>query len=238
MYNRKKAQIQPVEKMLRDSTIDPYNNDSKTIWEKKLPHREGDKYTTTEDQFKREAINESEVLEKVLNEAKSYIVHRSDAAEISVPPISALVEQKQKERMAENWKTTKKENWTVTYDDKKQQGDLPRSPKNAPQHDKIVLNNDPSRFKNEGNLPINENQPDNDKKHEDEPDVTQLVGGISRESMNRAVENIKSGLSVEYDSAIVAILKDAERDSRELTTIEQKVISDIKIARTRVMIKC
>jgi hypothetical protein len=238
MYNRKRAQIKPTEKMLRDSPIDPYNNDEKTIWEKKLPHREGDKYTTTEDQFTREAINESEVLEKVLNDAKSYVVHRSDAAEISVPPISVLVEQKRQERMAEDWKTTKKDNWTITYDEDRQQGSLPRFPKNAPQHDKIVLNNDPRRFKGEGNLPINEDQSSNDTKHGDKPNITPLVGGIAKEDMNRVAENIKSGLSVEYDSAIVAILKDAERDSRELTTIEQKVISDLKVARTKAMVKC
>ena len=237
MYNRKQAQIQSTEKMLRDSAIDPYNNDPKTIPEKKLPHREGNKYTTTEDQFEREAINESEVLEKVLNDAKSYIVHRSDAGEISVPPISALVEEKQQERMKE-WKTTKQENWTVSFDDKKQQGELPRTSKNAPQQDKIVLNNDPQRFKDKGNLPISENQPENDKGHGETPNITPLVGDISKEDMNRVAENVKSGLSIEYDSAIVAILKDAERDSRELTSIEQKVISGLKIARTRAMIKC
>ena len=139
--------------------------------------------------------------------------------------------------MDEDWETTKKSNWTVDYNDKKQQGSLPRLSKNAPQHDKIVLNNDPRRFEGASALPTSETQSENEATHGQKPKITPLVGGINEDSATKIAEKIKTGSSVEYDSAIVAILRDAERESRELTSIERKTISDIKIARTKAMFR-
>lgn len=240
MYNHKKAQIAIHEKMLRDHKVDPSANDEQAIADKEVPHREGHKYTITEGLMESNSQTEtddSKIIEKVLNEAKSYIVHRSDAAELSVPPINAVVEKKILERRSEYWHEKKEPNWTVSFDDKKQQGKLPRFPKNAPQNDKIVLNNDPRRFENADTLPIHEDQQLNDATHGEKPNITPLVGTITRADVNKLAEQIKTGESVEYDAAIVAILKEADRDSRELTDVEQKTVSNLKIARTKALLQ-
>jgi len=228
-YNRKKAQITSREKELRDHSVDPSADDGQPIAEKEVPHREGVKDTITEDQMTTNAQTDekdAQVLEKILNEAKSYVKHRSDAAEISVPPISAVVEKNIQERMADDWKVDKKSHWSVSFNDKKQQGSLPRLSKNAPQHDKIVLNNDPRRFEGANNAVKGE-----------KPTIKPLVGKITQADISGVAEKIKTGSSVEYDSAIVAILRDAEREVRELTDVERKTVANLKIARTDAMLK-
>ena len=238
-YNHKNAQITNREKALRDHKVDPKADDNQTIWEKELPHREGVKETITEDQMTTNAQTnkDDEILEKILNDAKSYVQHRSDAAEISVPPINAVVEKKTQERMEDDWKTDKKSHWSITFNDQKQRGSLPKWPKNAPQHDKIVLNNDPRRFEGATSLPTNETQSKNDATHGQKPNIKPLVGNITQAEIKTVAEIIKQGSSVEYDSAMVAILSDAEREERELSTVERKAISDLKVARTKAMLK-
>ncbi len=240
MYNHKKAQIKPHEKMLREHTVDPKAADNQTIWEKELKHRQGDKETTTEHQLskspQRVADCDVSIIEKILDERESYIVHRSDAGEISTPPISALVEFQRQERM-DDWETKKETHWSQTGNEKKQQGALPKWPKNVAQHEKIVLNNDPRRFQDKGNLPTSTSQSENDTGHGKKPKIKPLVGDLTTADAHSIAEKIKTGHSVEYDAAILAILRDAERDKRELSNIEQQTVSNLKIARTKAMMK-
>jgi len=238
MYNHKKAQITNREKELRDHKVDPSTDDNQAIGEKELPHRKGDKYTTTEDQMNAAGRkgDDAPLIEKILNEAESYVQHRSDAGQLSVPPINALVEKMRQERMKE-WKVDKKSNWTVDFDDKKQQAALPRLSKNAPQHDKIVLNNDPRRFEGASGLPTSTTQSENDATHGQKPDITPLVGKITRADITNVAEKIKTGASVEFDAAIVAICREADRRKEELSKPEREAIVNLKIARTKAMLR-
>lgn len=237
MYNQKKAQVTSHEKMLREHKVDPGSDDNQAIGEKELPHREGDKYTITEDQIDDTAkVDDSPIIEKVLSEAESYVQHRSEAGQLSVPPINALVEKLQQDRMKE-WDTKKESHWSLEFNDKKQQGSLPRLSKNAPQHDKIVLNNDPRRFEGASALPTSTTQSENDVTHGEKPDITPLVGKITRADIHNVAEKIKKGASVEYDAAIVAILREADKDTRELTGAEKEAIGNLKVARTKAMLK-
>ncbi len=237
MYNHKKAQIKTRETALREHKPDPSADDNQAIWEKELPHREGDKYTITEEQFDETAkVDDAPIIEKVLSEAESYVQHRSEAGQLSVPPINALVEKLRQNRMDE-WKTKKDSHWSLEFDDKKQQGALPRLSKNAPQHDKIVLNNDPRRFEGTSNLPTSTTQSENDAGHGKKPDITPLVGEITRADIHNVADRIKKGASVSYDAAMVAILKEADNEARELTEAEKEAVSGLKIARTKAMLK-
>jgi len=237
MYNYKKAQIKPHEKMLREHTVDPKADDGQSIWDKELKHRQGVMDTTTEDQMTDRASSDVPIIEKVLNEAKSYIVHRSDAAELPVPPMSALVEFNRQKRVDNDWETKKSPHWSQTTNEKKQQGSLPKLKKNVGQHEKIVLNNDPRRFQSAGNLPTSTIQSENDAGHGKKPKIKPLIGNVTTADVDLIAEKIKTGYSVEYDSAIVAILRDAERDRRELSGVEQRTIANLKIARTKAMKK-
>lgn len=237
MYNQKTAQIKTRETALREHKPDPSANDNQAIGEKELPHREGDKYTITEDQFSETAeVDDSPIIEKVLSEAESYVQHRSEAGQLSVPPINALVAKLDQERMKE-WKTKKDSHWSLEFDDKKQQGVLPRLSKNAPQHDKIVLNNDPRRFEGTSALPTSTTQSENDAYHGQKPDITPLTGGITRAGIHDVANKIKMGASVEYDAAIVAILRESDKEARELTEAEREAIGSLKVARTKAMLK-
>ena len=171
-----------------------------------------------------------------MSEAESYVQHRSEAGQLSVPPINALVEKLRQNRMDE-WKTKKDSHWSLEFDDKKQQGALPRLSKNAPQHDKIVLNNDPRRFEGTSNLPTSTTQSENDAGHGKKPDITPLVGEITRADIHNVADKIKKGASVSYDAAMVAILKEADNEARELTEAEKEAVSGLKIARTKAMLK-
>ena len=115
---------------------------------------------------------------------------------------------------------TKKSHWSQTFDEKKQQGQLPKFPGNAPQHDKIVLNDDPRRFNSD----------------QEKPTVKPLVGNITTADIDRVAERVKTGDSVDYDTAIVAIIRDAEEEKRELTSIERNAVAKLKIARTKAML--
>lgn len=238
MYNHKKAQKNH-EKMLRDHTVDPKANDSQTIVEKELKHRQGTTDTTIEDQFTSAKATDVSIIEKILNERNSYIVHRSDAADTSVPPMSALVEFNRQERL-EDWDTNKKPHWSQSSE-KKQQGSLPKWPKNPAQHDKIVLNNDPRRFESKGHLPTQSGSQHGSesgaKRKTEKPGIKPLTGNITVADVHVVTEKIKTGYSVEYDAAILAILRDAERDKRELTAVEQSTIANLKMARTKAMLK-
>ena len=237
MYNHKVAQITTYEKLLRKHKIDPNSDDKQPISEKTLPHHEGNKYTITEDQFKTTAkADDSQIIEKVLDEAKSYIQHRSESSQLSVPPINVLVDKLQQNRM-EEWTENKKTHWSLEFDDKKQQGELPRLSKNVSQNDKIILNNDPRRFENTSTLPTSAIQSENDVNHGKKHDIVPLVGKISHTDIHAVASKIKTGESVEYDTAIVAILREADKNSRELTNVEKKTISNLKIARTEAMLK-
>lgn len=218
MFNLKKstAQIAPTEKQILENNVGPTADDDQPIAEKVLPHRTGDQYTTTEDQLKSSSTDDAQIIEKVLNDAtSSYVTHRSDAADISVPPINVLVEKLRQDRLESDWKESKEAHWSQTYDEKKQR--ITKWKKNVSQHDEIVLNNDPRRFSGEEPKP--------------------LVGGITTADVDRVAHLVKEGESLEYDTAIVAILREAEKEKRELTSVEQKTISDLKIARTKALLR-
>lgn len=245
MFNLQKiknkvAQITSTEKYLRENTLTmPSKDDS--ISEKKLPHWTGDTMTVTESQMsdsgQRIEKDDALVIEKAFAESKSYYPHRSDATWLTVPPMQALVEKMRQNRLASDWKEDKDDtHWTVSYDDQKQLGQLPIWPMIAEQHDKIVLNNDPRRFENLKSLPtetsVQENMKNLNKSHEIKP----LVGGITTADVNKVAYRIKTGQSIDYDTAIVAILREADRDQRDLTEVEQKAIVELKTARTKSMI--
>lgn len=233
MFNWKKTQkiaTKPEEKYLReDGDLGPQDNKGHSIWEKELPHRDGYEQTITEDQInaqKSADMNsmDAKVIEKVLNEAKSsYMKHRDDTTWLSVPPMAALVEKMRQARLEKDWDVMKKPHWSQTTDEKKQQGALPKWPKQAPQHKKPVLNNDPQRFTS---LKANDTQLTGGK-------IKPLVGNITTADVHRIADGIKKGETVDYDTAILAILKQADAEKRELTSPERKAVVDLKIARTK-----
>lgn len=210
MFNLKKVKAQLVrEKDLRENNIGPKADDDQPIAEKMLD-RDPMLMKTTESPLEDERTNEKEaqIIEKVLNNAKKWTSEDG----LNVPPINALVAKMENERR-KSFKPDVESHWSQTFDEKKQQGDLPAWKKNAPQHDKMVLNNDPKRFTSEEPKP--------------------LLGGITIAHINRLVAAIKTGETLEYDAAILAILKEADAERRELTAVEQKAVSDLKIARTK-----
>jgi len=234
MKKHNKSAQSPYEKYHREENMGPKANDSAPIWEKQLPHRDGFDQKTTEDQMKSKHEwgdnKKPKPIEKLLESATSnYVKHRSDAGNLSVPPINVLVEKMRQKRLANDYETDKKSHWSHSFNENKQQGSLPKWNKNAPQHDKPVLNNDPSRFAGTDADPV--------EIHKEK--IQPLVGNITTADINRVATNIKTGQSTEYDSAIMAILRLAHNERRELSNVEQKTIVDLKIARTDQMIqKC
>jgi len=219
MKNHKTAQV-PYEKYLRENPLEPKSDDNTPIFEKKLTHRDGYKMKITEDQMnEKHNVKESEsvkVLEKNLNDnSGKYINHRSDAAQLSVPPINALVEQIRQKRLETDYKVDKNSNWTVSFDDKKQNGSLPKWKKNISQHDKISLENDPDRF------------------NQSELKPKPLIGDITTADVDRIAHGIKTGASSEYDNAMMAILRLAHDERRELTDVEKKTVVSLKKSRTK-----
>jgi hypothetical protein len=210
MYNAKQAKIQVQEKNLRDNNVGPKADDEQPITEKSL-ERSGSPIKTTEAELEENTKKESKILEKVLNSSDKW---RTADDDLLVPPINTLVAGLEKERR-ESLKTDKSSHWSQK--EKDQNGSLPDWPKNAPQHDKIVLNNDPRRFEGKEPKP--------------------LVGGITTAHVDRLVQAIKSGETLEHDAAIIAILKEADAEQRELTPVEQKAVSDLKLARTRAILQ-
>lgn len=241
IQNIKQASVLPWEKYLRENTLGPSADDSQPITEKSLKHRYGYEQTTTESQLSpdHKLANEEnpQILEKMLDEAESYVTMRSDASDITVPPINVIVEKMRQNRETEyNTEKTSSDHWTIDYNDKKQNGSLPKNPKNTKQHDKIVLNNDPRRFQETNNLPLHSDQQDNDSARRTTTNIKPLMGNITTADADRLSQMIKSGASVDFDTAILAILKQCDSDKRELTAIEQKAISDLKIARTHALL--
>jgi hypothetical protein len=218
MFNMKKhtksAQV-PYEKYHRKNTLGPQADDTDPIHEKKLPHRDGFEQTITEDQMDDRKESQAQIVQKKLDSVTSkYVTHRNNA-DLVVPPISAVVEMLRQERLSER-EESKKPHWSQTFNEKKQQGALPKWSKNAPQHDKVVLNNDPRRF------PKDEIQP--------------LVGSITTADVHHIANSIKEGKSREYDNAVGAILRSAHEEGRELTSIERKTVVNLKIARTNYLL--
>ena len=154
------------------------------------------------------------------------VTNRSDAGDLSVPPINVLVEKLRKARRAE-LKVDKKPNWTVTFDDKAQNGALPAWPKNAPQHDKPVLCSDADRFTGTTTDPT--------KIHKDT--IKPLVGNITTADIHNVADAVKSGKTAEFDTAMLAILRFADEERRELSSLEQKTISNLKVARTQSLLQ-
>lgn len=239
LKHKREAQVTSTEKYLREQNIGPKSDDTDPIYEKKMPHWTGDATTITEDQMdssgqRKEA--DDKILEKLFEESKSYVTHRSDNAALPVMPIQALVEKMRQERLDNDWEPTKKKHWSQKSE-KKQQGSLPKWPKHPAQHDKPVLNNDPQRFKGLDNMPIHEDQRKNDAVRDDAKEITPLVGDITVSDIDNVARLVKTGGSIDYDTAIVAMLREADQEERELTQVERKAIVQLKSARTRAMLK-
>ncbi len=229
----KSAQITIEEKMLRKDPIGP--DTDKRQFEKKLPHRDGYENVTTESQMDRKSQSDVQIIEKVLNDAEGYITHRSDAGDLPIPPINVLVEKLRQDRISKDWEVIKQKHWSQA-DDKAQQGDLPKLKGNVPQHDKSVLNNDPQRFSGETTMPIHTDQSKNDKGHGKKQTIKPLIGGITTAEIDVVADKIKTGESIDYDTAIVAILHQSDKEKRELTDVERRAIVDLKIARTKALL--
>ncbi len=222
----KQAQM-PYEKYHREENLGPKADDGSPIWEKNLPHREGFEQTITEDQMKPEQEwgekENPQIMEKELESASGskYITHRSDAGELTMPPISVLVEKIRQSRLSDREEHITP-HWSHTFDEKRQQGSLPNWSKNAPQHDKPVLNNDPERFTGSSTDPT--------EFHKDE--LIPVIGDITRADVHRVADGIKTGKAADFDAAIMAILRLAYDEKRELSEIERKTVVNLKIART------
>lgn len=220
------AQVKPYEKYNRENSLGPKVEETASITEKTLTHRTGYEETTTQDQLIAEHTNKeksAQINEKKLEKETSNLVeHRKDFSSLSVPPINILVEQIRQKRLAEDYHTDKTSNWTYAYDDKKQLGSLPRTKKNTGQHDKIVLNNDPNRFTSSSSDPTTI----------DKAKITPLIGKITTADIHRVADGIKTGASTDYDTAIMAILRLAHDERRELSQIERNTVVSLKTART------
>lgn len=225
MFNLKKVSDSQLitEKSLR--VENPETKDLQTITDKNLDRNNKDLNIVTEKQFSR---NEkvSQILEKVLNKNKGVFQKlRNDTSTLTSPPINVLVEKMRQERLAELYKDKSTKDWTTESSSKEQNGELPDWPQSKKQHTEISLNNDPRRFKNikvDKGLISGELEP--------------LVGNITKKDINKVASSIKNGDSIEYDTAIVAILKQADLENRELTSVEKNQINSIKKERTQFLL--
>jgi len=234
--HNKEAQIVGHEKMLREHEQSPSANDSQPIWEKEL-WRNDSPESITEDQWKERASNtDVTTIEKVFDEAAGYITHRSDAAELSVPSINVVVEKMRQNRLEADWHPEKKKHWSQRPNAQQQNGSLPKWKKNFLQHDEEVLNNDPERFEGVKGMPVHWSQPENDADRGKSNDITPLVGNITKADVHHVADQIKAGASIDHDNAILALLKNSEKEKRELTPVECQAISDLKIARTKALL--
>jgi len=224
----KTAQVAPYEKYHREENVGPEADDDAPIAEKQLPHREGYEQTVTEDQMTDrdwDDKKEAQIVEKVLESSDSpYVTHRSDAADLTMPPINVLVEKIRQERLAKDYNVDKDPHWSHTFNEKKQQGSLPKWKKNAPQHDKPVLNSDPGRFSGSAD-PVKTRS------------LQPLVGDITTADVDRVAFGIKTGQSMEHDTAILSILRVAHDERRELNDVEKQTVARLKIARTNSLLK-
>lgn len=218
------------ERYNQDGITGPVADDKSPIAEKHLPHRNGFEGTITEDHLDKDHkwVNSENVQinEKQLNAYNGkYINHRNANDDLIVPPINILVEKIHAKRVASEYNVEKDKNWSISFNDKKQQGSLPRFPKNVSQNNKTIIG-DPSRFKGSSDpvQSIHENA---------EP----LTGSITKADINRVATQIKIGGSSDRDVTILAILRLADEERRELSEIEQKTIVDLKIARTKALLQ-
>ena len=131
--------------------------------------------------------------------------------DLYVPAINAFVEKMIQDRRSEFTKAQKKEdNWTTKSPT--QNGGLPKWPKVAPQSDKATITNTIDR----------------------KPNQEALIGGsIIKASVDDAVKAIKTGATKTFDERIVAFLKKANDEGRDLTQDEKKKIEEIKLSRTQ-----
>lgn len=60
---------------------------------------------------------------------------------------------------------------------------------------------------------------------------------VTTADIDRVVNAVKTGQSLDYDTAIVAILQQAEKEQRELSLVERRAVADLKVARTEAFIK-
>lgn len=215
-----KSASKPAEKYLRDENLGPESDDKQPITEKVLPHREGDKLVTTEHQMNevRQAENDPKILEKSLNDNNGkYVDHRKEQTDLTIPPLAAVVEKMRQKRLSDYKKAEeKKSHWSLDFD-QEQNGKLPKWP-DAPDSKGINVHN-PEQW---------------NKKH---PESEEIVKGVTKANVNDLAEAIKTGKTLEYDAAIVAILRQADQEKRELSSVEQKTISNLKIARTQSFLK-
>jgi len=236
MFNLKQAKDNSIQTRLKNDNIGPSADDKQPIAEKVLPHRsKKPEMVTTEKQMDsvREATDDV-VIEKALNAAKG---KRSDAGSISVPPINVLVEKLRQNRLKSDFKDTKESgHWSLDLGNPALPGHL-EWPSAPSQHDHIVLGNDPRRFEPVKNMPVNVDRAKNDAARGKAKDPKALLGGITTADMDRLAHMIHMGESIDYDTAIVAILREADKEERELTPVERKAVSDLKIARTRALLQ-
>lgn len=230
MKQHTKSAQAPYEKYHREENLGPKANDDAPIPEKQLPHRDGFDQKITEDQMTSEHewgdSEKAKTIEKLLESATSgYVKHRSSAGDLVSPPLDVLVEKMYQKREAEDYKVDKKSHWSHTFNEKKQSGSLPKWNKNFPQHEKHVLGNDPSRFSGNNTDPV--------EFHNET--ISPLVGNITTADIDQVAVSIKTGKSAEFDSAIIAILRLAHDEKRELSEVEQKTVVDLKVSRTEQM---
>lgn len=215
MFNLKKQKNAQLvrEKDLRQNNVGPKADEGQSIAEKELPDRKGELDTTTEDHLNvGKSDKQAQVIEKVINENEK---HRTATDGLDVPSINTVVAKMEADRLSE-YETNQVPHWSLENDDKQTAG-LPKWDKNAPQHDKVVLNNDRRRFEGK--------------------DVKPLVGGITVADIQNAAVKLGEGGAKDYNAAITAILKEADAEERELTAVERKAVVDLKIARTRELLR-
>jgi hypothetical protein len=243
MFNfaKSKKSKTTIEKRTGADILGPKADDKQNITERELPHRSNKtEFDVTEANLEKSRSGSDDlIIEKALNDASKYVSRRSDAAQISVPPMSILVEKLRQKRLDDDWKESKKSShWTVTMSGKDQNKGLPDWPRSPSQHDKIVLNNDPRRFEPVKNMPVNPEQSKNDSARGKANEPKSLLGGITTATADSMARAIKTGQTIDFDTAMVAILREAEQEKRELTSVEQKAIADLKLARTQALLKC
>lgn len=212
------------EKSLR--TESPESKELNTITDKNLDRNNTDLNKVTEKQFSRsEKI--SQILEKVLNRNNGAFQKLRDnhVDNLSIPPINILVEKLRQDRNKELFINKTNKDWTTENTSKAQNGELPDWPQSRKQHTEISLNNDSRRF---NNIKID--------KGIISGDLEPLSGNITKKDITKIASSIKNGDSIDYDTAIVAILKQADSENRELNEIEKKQINSLKKERTQFLL--
>lgn len=201
------SKIGPFEKSLnkKRESYDLKADDNPSSHEALLqPDRKGEIDKTTEAQIERKSSGDKEKITEKKFE-------REKLGTLYVPAINAFVEELVQERRKEftSLEDKKEGNWTL--EPTTQNGDLPKWPQIAAQHNKKVLPNDVNR----------------------DPNGEALLGGkVLKASVNDVVMAVKCGETKNYDGQIVEILKVAHDQNRDLTVKEKHYISELKRMRT------